>query len=95
MGQNTLNKKKQFWWQHKYVPVLPEGALRAGGGSGLFGRRRHGALVLLTQCVDDGVIVGGGGSAVLGGRLVADGLHTRTTDNRSQSLFYSKQKVIK
>lgn len=57
--------------------------MRAGGGSRLFGWRRHGALVLLTQCIPGGVIVGGGGSAVLGSRLVADGLHARTEDNRS------------
>lgn len=49
----------------------PEGALRAGGGRGLLGRRRHGALVLLAQRVDGRVEVG---RAVL---LAAERLHAR------------------
>ncbi len=62
--------------------------MRAGGRSRLFGWRRHGALVLLAQCVDGGVIVRSGGSAVLGSRLVADGLHTRTKDDRSGVIIF-------
>lgn len=49
----------------------PEGALRAGGGRGLLGRRRHGALVLLAQRVDGRVEVG---RTVL---LAAERLHAR------------------
>lgn len=65
--------------------VLPEGILRAGSRSRLFRRWRHGALVLLAQRIHSGVIVRGGGSAVVGSRLVADGLHARTTDNRKEA----------
>lgn len=54
-------------WQRR----PPEGALRAGGGRGLLGRRRHGALVLLAQRVDGRVEVG---RAVL---LAAERLHAR------------------
>lgn len=56
----------------------PEGVLRAGGGGRLFGRRRHGALVLLAQRVDGRVKLRGVEAAVLGSRLVADRLHART-----------------
>lgn len=54
-------------WQRR----PPEGSLRAGGGRGLLGRRRHGALVLLAQRVDGRVEVG---RAVL---LAAERLHAR------------------
>lgn len=51
--------------------VPPEGALRAGCGRGLLRRWRHGALVLLAQCVDGRVKVR---RAVL---LAAERLHSR------------------
>jgi len=52
---------------------VPEGAVGAGGGRGLPGRRRDGALVLLAQRVHGRLVVGAAGAAVVGRGLVADG----------------------
>lgn len=68
--------------------VLPEGVLRGGGGCGSFGRGRDGALILLTQCVSHGVTVWCSGSTVLRSWLVANGLHSRTEQNRQKYYYY-------
>lgn len=66
--------------------------LRAGGRSCAFGWWCDGVLILLTQRVNGGVIVRGCGSTVLGCRLVANGLHSRTEERRS-GFFFSKSYI--
>lgn len=70
--------------------LLPDEIARAGSGCGLLGRWSERALVLLTECIDSGVIVGGGGPASLGSRLSTDGLQTGAAQ-----IFFLKFKKLK
>ena len=63
----------------------PEGAVGAGGGRGLLGRGRDGALLLLlAQCVHGRLVVGAAGAAVVGRGLVADGAQAGAGERPSQ-----------
>lgn len=64
---------------------LPDGAAWASSRCGLFGGRSHGALVLLAQCVDGGVVIRGCGSTAVRRRMAADWLNPGTERARLRS----------